>query len=208
MKKMKSTHDIAEGSLLRIFQPGRGYGVVLVIHSLPEFLIAIPEEGYQPKCREGEQVSLYHWKGEKEGGYSWETRCIGLFTDDRVFLVFAHADKLEWKANRDCVQAEVELPFKFYPLHPNNGKTIVDSEQPKFTHATITRLSDRDAEIVTDEKTDSTLVRGHLELSSGVIDLSGKILPSENGRSVIEFMGLPDKEKKTIRDYVYRHCGD
>jgi hypothetical protein len=206
MKKIIHTSMIPTGAIIRIQGPDKGYGVVEIVHNLSECLVAGMEEGFALNLIPNEHISMYYWIDEKKGGCVWKCRFLGSIETKPGLVTFSHEDIREWSENRQCILADVHIPLRFFALPVEGEHRIIESDSPVFMQGTVVRLSDREAVINCEPPPGHILVRGHLLLSGNEVAISGKIVPIEKERYSIEFMGLPEKDRRIIRNYVYSRC--
>ncbi|HEY1406850.1 MAG TPA: hypothetical protein VF857_09590, partial [Spirochaetota bacterium] len=149
MKHKKRIHTslLSTGFILRINQPGKGYGTVIIVHILPEFIIVTPEEGFSLTLYQGEEAGFYCWAGESEGSYSWKGRILGLIDSNEQYFVLSHENIADWSPTQNCVNLDDRIPIRFFALH-TEGERLVEAENPVFMQGTIVRLSDSEAEII------------------------------------------------------------
>jgi hypothetical protein len=206
MKKIINTSMIPIGAIIRTQSPDKGYCVVEIVHNLPECLVARTEEGISLNLLSGDEIPMYYWIDEKKGGCVWKGRFLGSIDTKPGLVTFSHENISEWSEKRLCVLADVHIPLRFFALPVEGEHRIIESDNPVFMQGTVVRLSDREAVINCEPPPGHILVRGHLLLSGNEIAISGRIVPVERERYSIEFMGLMEKDRRIIRNYVYQRC--
>jgi hypothetical protein len=122
------------------------------------------------------------------------------------FLVISHSSDAAWSQERNCVRSTIPLLFEFFSFpHSQDGK-IFESSKTHFHSATIIELTDCEAIIETLEKIDGQIIKGHLTLRKATIDITGKISAAGDGRYHIQMLGMEEKDRKMLLDFIYRNC--
>lgn len=206
MKKIKTTRDIPEGSIIRIYKKGYGYGRIRIIENHQYYIAALSDSDLYDNLTELDSADAYYWVHNK-GAYEFRTILCGRTVTDPRILFFAHSDEISYNAERKCIKARVNLPFKFFTFDPKNNQKSFSTEEIIYHNGAVIELSDREAVIISDEPfNDAIYIFGHIAIGGNTIEMIGRKEPIPGGepnRFLITFNGMLEKERERILDYVY-----
>ena len=205
MKKNKAIHteDLKTGTILRFYKPSFGYGIFTIAENLQRFMIVRSGIDEAPFLTHGDILDIYLWL-EKSGAWEWESRVLGKISDDEHFIVLSHPKTAEWRNERKCIAAKVDLPFRFFAFHQTDEKRIFESASLRPSYAKIKELTDRFAVIESPEAVHGPVIKGHITLNGRDIEITGIVTNEGNGRTTVAFSGMSDKTRMEILDYIYR----
>ncbi len=206
MKNLNTTENLKIDTILRVYKKGFGYGLLTVIDINRYFIAALcPEELYD-RVSAGETLDAYLWV-EKIASYEFKLRVTGKIISPRI-LAFEHTTEISFSTERKCLKAKVCIPVSFFPLPLNTSEKSFYTEEIVYAKGTIIELGDREAVLEYDDIVQvDFLLKGRLPLNGEDVDFTARIVSCETGRRPqrysIEYIGMSDKERTKILDYVF-----
>lgn len=206
MKKISSTKELNENEVLRVYKQGLGYAVLRVIHIDDDFFSARGDKIFVSALKKKDCLEAYLWS-EKLSAYEFELEVLGTIDDDLHVVFFKHAGKMRFSRERKCLAADVDLPFSFFPFDVSNLRKAFSSTTVRKSRGAIVRISDREAVIRYDGSVqEGKYIKGRLKILDEEIDIVAKIeciSESEKNTYLLKFIGMPEREREKILDFVF-----
>jgi hypothetical protein len=207
MRKLTSTRNINKDSVLRLYLKGFGYAKIRIISITEHYIAACATEDFFKRVREGDAVECYLWV-EDEASCEFSLGVLGKINPGIEIVFLSHTTEIRYSTERKCLRARVGIPFKFYTLPVARGESAFYSEEIVFHEGRISELTDREAVFSYQDPLPLTcLVKGHICADGLDIEVTGRIndyTESTDGHIyVIEFMGLNDRERDKILEYIF-----
>ena len=202
-----NTETIKVGNLLRFRTDAYGYGLFSLEENTRRFMLVKAETEAIPVFRQGDTLDIY-LNSEKKGSYTWQSRVLGNIKDDEGELIaLSHCPDAKWSTERVCIRTHAHIPFVFFAFNPSDEGKVFQSCAPDFQKATVLEMTDREAILETDKKIDGSIFRGHLQLGDKSIDVAGKATEESYDRYRLQILGLENRDRKLLLEYIYKNCG-
>ncbi len=207
MKKINSTREIRENTLIRVYKKGFGYSLLTTVENTEFILICRCDREFTDITRKGDRLECYLWL-HQVSSFEFTTEVVGTMVNDIPLVMLAHTDDVKRNEERRCLSAEVDLPVTFFTFAIEDSDKNFYTEETNLVDATLTELSDREGVIICDGDTGQDhLLKGHMMLDDSRIDIIGNIekVEKEGGkhRIHVSFVGLNDDERNKILNYVF-----
>jgi hypothetical protein len=205
MKKIKSTRDVRVNTVIRVYRKGFGYARLIVIDNTEHFISVSVGESFVKSVMPGDVLDAYLWV-DHGASYEFQLEVIGKFEIDLRLVFFKHCDAMKWSAERKCLVASVEMPFRFFMFSVDDAAKVFSSVEVEKRTGMIVSLSDREATVRFGGKMESgSFLKGHITIDDVDIPFMGKIGPQDTGDPAlhrVEFTGMSEKERERILDFV------
>ncbi|MCX7679788.1 MAG: hypothetical protein N2316_11315 [Spirochaetes bacterium] len=204
MKKMTSTSQLQENQILRVYLKGYGYATLSILDVNMEFFSARGEKQFISRLQKGDRLEAYVWS-EKFSAYEFDVEVLGTLDDELCIVFFKHSHDMRFSPQRKCLTANVELPFEFFIFEVANKQKFISLSQVEKLHGMIVKLSDREAWLsCQNELPLGKYVMGHLNLPNANIELIAKVERSSERDYYLKFIGLREREREKLLEFVFR----
>ncbi|MFW5769968.1 MAG: hypothetical protein ACOCX9_00900 [Spirochaetota bacterium] len=207
MKKIDSTREIKENTLIRVYKKGFGYSLLTTVENTEFILICRCDRIFTDVLQKGDTIECYLWL-HQVSSYEFTTSVVGTMVNDIPLVMLAHTDNVIRNTGRRCLKAEVDIPLTFFTFSVEDSEKNFYTEETTLVNGTIRELSDREAVITCNfDPGRDYMLKGHIILEESRIDIICKIeaIHKENdtNRLNVSFVGLNDDERNRIMNYVF-----
>ena len=205
LKKVETTENLKKDMMLRVYKKGYGYAKMQVYTIDSLFLATQVQADFFDDIFIGDKLNCYVWV-DNVASYKFDLVVSAKMESEKHLLFFRHCHRLDETKGKECLVADVSIPISFYFLNRGNLQQRVSSEVVIEHNAKIIKLSDREAILMTDEDVvENELVKGHFEYKGERMELTGRINSTgvKNDEYRVEFVGMSDKDRCTLLDYVF-----
>ena len=207
MKKINSTREIKENTLIRVYKKGFGYSLLTTVENTEFFLICRCDREFTDIARKGDSLECYLWL-HQVSSFEFNTEVVATMINDIPLVMLTHTDAIKRNDERKCLRAEVDLPITFFTFAIEDSDKNFYTEETNLVNAKLIELSDRGGIIACDcDPGQDHLLKGHMMLNDSRIDIIGNIekieREGEKTRMHVSFVGLNDDERNKILNYVF-----
>lgn len=204
MKKIKSTKELRENQIIRVYFKGYGYATLSVVDVNNDFFSARGNREFISRLQKGNRMEAYLWS-EKFSAYEFELEVLGTINDDLCIVFFKHSNEMHFSKERKCLIARVNLSFQFFVFDVAKDEKIVSFNAVEKLSGEIIQLSDREALLFCEcDLPLGKYVKGHLNLIRDDIDIIARVTQSsEKNHYHLRFMGLHEREREKILQFVF-----
>jgi hypothetical protein len=207
MKKINSTREVKENTLIRVYKKGFGYSLLTTVENTEYILICRCDRKFLDVIHKGDTLECYLWL-HQVSSFEFTTNVVGTMINDIPLVMLAHTDNVIRNTERRCLKAEVEIPFTFFTFSVEDSEKNFYTEETTLVNGTIIELSDREAIIKCNfDPEQDYMLKGHMTLEETRIDIIGKIQSvnknNNENRLSVSFAGLNDEERNLILNYVF-----
>ncbi len=207
MKKINSTREIKENTLIRVYKKGFGYSLLTTVENTEFILICRCDRLFTDVLHKGDTLECYLWL-HQVSSYEFNTSVVGTMVNDIPLVMLAHTDNVIRNPERRCLKAEVDIPLTFFTFSVEDSEKNFYTEETTLVNGTIRELSDREAVITCNfNPGQDYMLKGHMILDETRIDIICKIesVQRDNNTTklIVSFVGLNDDERNLIMNYVF-----
>ncbi len=208
MKSIPSTEHLKPETMLRVYKRGFGYAKIRLVDVHDLFLAAEAPGDLFAHVQEGDMLEAYLWK-EDVASFEFPLQVKGKIQVRLPIVFFAHTAKVTATRERKCLSAKVAMAVKFYPISLNHEDKRFYSEKITMHDGTIVEISDRDAVLKCSlDLPAGRLLNGHMPIGPHAnMEFTARVNArrDEGDERVytIEYLGMHEKQRAEILDYVF-----